>query len=214
VEVLPVLELLLGVLILLGALIFIRRKWPIWFDIFAAKAFASTDVDGSGGLDTSELYTAVLELYLLLNAFGVRVRAPTRQRVTIIMKEVDVDGSGTLDLAEFKRVLRVLTELVAGRMVTQIGLTICAPLAAPIVCRAVGSVSLYLASLLNVSAPAFFSRLPASLPVTITSALLMLTITPALNWVDDLHEHHVHIHEASCEKPVCASRSPAKEKAQ
>jgi len=79
------------------------------FEKLAKKIFAEADIDGSGELDEAELYACVLLIYDHLNArLPTHVPAPTRARVTALMKKYDANRDGTLRYEEFFNVARQL----------------------------------------------------------------------------------------------------------
>ena len=67
-------------------------------DLRIETEFNKYDTDGGGTIDTSELEHAVTNL-------GI---AFTSERLAEIVKSVDADNSGTIDLGEFRDLLKVL----------------------------------------------------------------------------------------------------------
>ena len=178
--------------VLLAGYLYLRRRWPVWFHLASEKAFKEVDRNNSGSIDADEMYTCVLWIYLTLNEYGLKVRAPDRLTVEDIMKASDIDKSGTLDFEEFKRALDVLVGQTLGRAMTQLGFTLlCPPISGLLIKGAV--------FLRNLVAPAdivpkqLYERLhvrevgeliPESVPVLLLSTLLMLSLPFGLAQVD------------------------------
>lgn len=203
---------LIAAFLLLTITLYAKYKWASWFDAAAAAAFLKTDLDHSGTIDRNELYTCVLELYLQLHIYGLNVKAPKRKSLLKIMNDFDFDRSGTLDFLEFKKVLGVLSQLIFGRAVTQIGMTIACPLAAPFVLDALGacaSATSAALGLVSLPVPAALARAAAvlpdaeGLPLMLVSTVLLLMRTPALSWIDE------RAGAAAALKSLRAGRSPS-----
>ena len=64
--------------VLLAGYLYLRRRWPVWFHLASEKAFKEVDRNNSGSIDADEMYTCVLWIYLTLNEYGLKVRAPDR----------------------------------------------------------------------------------------------------------------------------------------
>jgi len=91
--------LLGGFLFCLCAGKFWRYKWRR----MVHNAFDAVDCDGSGKINTDELYSAVLKLYILL---PVRCPPPTRMALMIMISQHDTDDSGDIELEEFTEACR------------------------------------------------------------------------------------------------------------
>ena len=178
-------------LLLIGS-VYVSLRWDRWFEALARSAFTRADKDRSGTIDRDELYTGVLEMFLQLHCYGLLVRPPRRVLVMEIMEDRDVDQDGKLGYDEFKAVLTELTKLVFSRGVTQMGLTILCPMVAPslsfVLRRSLGEAMLTLSLELPAAALQLGAHLPAALDETLLSTVLMLSVSPALNMVDNARQ--------------------------
>ena len=170
---------------LLAGYAYLKARWPVWFAAAAEAAFKEVDRDGSGSIDKEELYTCVLWLYLTLNEYGLKVCAPDRETVDEIMRVSDVDGSGALEMDEFKRALDVLTAQTLGRATTQLVFTLLCPPAAATLIEGVGAVwgMLLPGGLFPTWLQEVGGIIPESVPVLVLSALLMLLLPLGLSQV-------------------------------
>ena len=117
--------------LILAAYLYVRRRWPTWFERASVSAFKAADRDQSGAIDREELFIAVLKLYLTLNEYGVRCCAPERETVNVIFDAADVDGNGTLEYDQFRAAMLVLSQQTFGRFAVQLAGTVgCPPVAA------------------------------------------------------------------------------------
>ena len=175
------------------AAFYIRRRWRSWSTQALDSAFKKTDLDNSGKISREELYIAVLEMYLMLNQFGAKVRAPKRNTLIAIVKELDGDGSGEIDRKEFRYVVERLLAQQSTRIATNIGLTVLCPLTASFV--SAGLRALAVKILLQFMTelppmPPLLARLPDSTDETIICGIMMGSINPALALIDYLYERH------------------------
>ena len=178
--------------VLLAGYLYLRRRWPVWFHLASEKAFKEVDRNNSGSIDADEMYTCVLWIYLTLNEYGLKVRAPDRLTVEDIMKASDIDKSGTLDFEEFKRALDVLVGQTLGRAMTQLVFTLLCPPISGLLIK--GAVFLrYLVAPADIVPEQLYERLrvrevgeliPESVPVLLLSTLLMLSLPFGLAQVD------------------------------
>jgi hypothetical protein len=160
---------------------YISRNWQKWLTNATKKAFEKTDIDRSGSIDRTELYTGVLEMYLQLLLRGIKVRPPTREGVLKIVDTIDTSRDN-LDMAEFEEVLSILLKQTLSRFCAQIGLTVLCPFTSSHVCAGVKAVASQLALLVGFSAPAALVRftdvLPPTLDETIMTGVMMMSIYP------------------------------------
>ena len=88
--------------------------------------------------------------------------------------------------------METLLKQTGGRIVTQLSITLLCPISASYVCAALKHVaSLVLPampSLLNPSLMALLANLPSSMDETIVCGLMMMSVNPALAFVDQLAE--------------------------
>ena len=168
--------------------IFLKRRWPSIFDAACKSAFAATDVDKSGRIEKEELYSGVLELYLLLHAYGIMCYAPKRAIVDQLYDDADSDLSGGLDYLEFNQILAVLSEQTLGRAMTQLAFTALCPLIAGMVCAAISeAVDTVVLPLPSVFA-GLVGHLPDGIGSMMLSTFLMLSMHPALSKIDSMAE--------------------------
>jgi len=173
-------------IVFLALYVYIRYKWPVWFDIVARTAFEKVDADGSRVVNANEFYTSVLWLYLTLNEYGVRCCAPEKAVVTDIMRGMDIDHNGSLDYREFKSALEIISQQVLGRFLTQLGFTLLCPPAATVLCANIyhGWTFTGCASRLPDWLTGAAALIPPSIPVTLLSTLLMLMLPLGLSAMD------------------------------
>ena len=174
--------------VLLAGYLYLRARWSVWFHAAALKAFNEVDRNGSGTIDKEEMYTCVLWIYLTLNEYGLKCRAPDRMTVEGIMNASDVDSSGALDFQEFNRALDVLMAQTLGRATTQLVFTLlCPPMAGLLISSVTALWALLLpASFLPDRLREVGDIIPESVPVLLLSALLMLSLPFGLARVDDV----------------------------
>ena len=173
------------------AAFYIRRRWRSWSTQALDACFKKTDLDKSGKINSEELYIAVLEMYLMLNQFGAKVRAPKRKTLLVIMKDLGRDGSGEIDRKEFRYVIERLLAQQSTRIATNIGLTVLCPLTASFVSAGLRTlvVKILLLFMTELPAmPALIARLPDSTDETIICGIMMGSINPTLALIDYLYE--------------------------
>jgi len=85
------------------------------------EIFDQHDTDGSGTLDADELYTVVLQFYLLVAqwTFVIAKHVPSRKDVLSIITHADVNDDGLIGFDEFKDVMVLLCHGVATQLVAQ-----------------------------------------------------------------------------------------------
>ncbi|OMJ84033.1 hypothetical protein SteCoe_14901 [Stentor coeruleus] len=69
------------------------------------KMFNAVDADHSGSIEKKELKTAMRTI-----ARQVGIDLPTDEQVNEALIQLDIDGSGNIDLIEFKELIRQLLE--------------------------------------------------------------------------------------------------------
>ena len=69
--------------------------------------FTAVDKDGSGQIDRRELKAAMLSV-----ATEAGIAPPTDEQVDEALKALDSDNSGTIDVNEFKELIRQLLEAI------------------------------------------------------------------------------------------------------
>lgn len=170
-----------------AAYYYISTNWKKWLANATKQAFAKTDIDNSGKIDRTELYTGVLEMYLQLLLRGIKVRPPTREGVMKIASTIDTNGDN-LDMAEFEQVLSILLKQTLSRFFAQIGLTILCPFTSSHVCAGLKAIFYHIAFFLGLSAPAtlvrFAAVLPPTLDETIVTSIMMMSIYPLQRMFD------------------------------
>ena len=94
------------------------------------------DLDNTSTVDATELYAAVLLLYVKLAAFVRGLKPPSAAQVKHIMSECDTNGTGELDRDEFTALAMILLESLAGRVMLQaVFAFVLAPVAASLMLR-------------------------------------------------------------------------------
>jgi hypothetical protein len=89
-------------------------------------AFEAVDADQSGTVDESELYAGLLLIHLKLGTYAgpAACRPLSRERCQAMFRKMDLDGSGSLDKAEFRNVMAVLFGNVVLRVLVQWSMTL------------------------------------------------------------------------------------------
>lgn len=127
----PILIAALTLTLLLALLsLWVKRKWADWYDSFVNKAFVAIDIDGNGCVDPMEFYCGVQHLYLTMNERGIICRAPKRKVIMQLMRQIDLNDSGQLNLDEFRRACALLSKQSFARAVTQNVLLLLTPMLA------------------------------------------------------------------------------------
>ncbi|OMJ91341.1 hypothetical protein SteCoe_6136 [Stentor coeruleus] len=67
--------------------------------------FDAVDADGSGKIDRKELKTAMISV-----AREANLASPSDEKVDEALNKLDTDGSGNIDVCEFKELIRQLLE--------------------------------------------------------------------------------------------------------
>jgi Ca2+-binding EF-hand superfamily protein len=73
----------------------------------AKAVFDAIDTDGSGQIDRSELKNAMINISKQKN-----LNPPTEDQIDDAMAKLDTDHSGTIDVIEFKEMIRQLLEAI------------------------------------------------------------------------------------------------------
>ena len=93
-------------------------------DLITKKAckdvFAGIDNDASGSLDISEVYIGVLLVYCKLGAFVAGLTPPPLQSIEQLLKEVDLDKNGSLNVEEFTALCSILLGGITTRVIGQL----------------------------------------------------------------------------------------------
>jgi hypothetical protein len=89
-------------------------------------SFELVDVDGSGTVDVTELYSGLLLIHLKLGMYAgpAACRPLDRVRVAAVFARFDSNDSGHLDRDEFRQVMLVLFSNVVLRVLVQWSMTI------------------------------------------------------------------------------------------
>ena len=182
--------------------VIVQRKWKGWVKVALEKSFDSTDLDKSGNICRSEFHVAVLELYLQLHLYGLNVRSPHRQTVLALFDAKDRDKSGNLNRAEFDEIVTQMLAHTISRLVTQLGLTVLAPVSAAPVSLGLRKLIGAIGDTFNVGTPQFLAPVMVALPPSFDESLvcmaLIMLVSPALSMIDRLNQKW-------------ASRAPAKQ---
>jgi hypothetical protein len=155
--------------------------------------FDSVDIDKSGSVDVSEVYSMVLLIYLFVAQYTV-VNAktiPTIEEVKELYDKMDKDGNGTLDYDEFEALAVLEVEAVSARISTQLACQLAAsPFLATclvsFVCQyvLVGSFhALLVGNLHRALLDYVFTR---TIAITILTCVLNMTVMPFLLHLIDL----------------------------
>ena len=177
------------------------------------RIFSQLDIDGSGSLDSAELYSGVLLIHLeLAKYFGpAACKPPSRSQVTSLFHQYDTDRSSTLSRPEFTSLCVLLLSNIAGRVAFQLLVTIAllpalAPLvvkhlamilsrageAGPVLALATQARDLYDAYVLSgTAAEHVVSRaaalVPKNLPDTVVSVCVVTMVVPGvLDYIDQV----------------------------
>lgn len=96
------------------------------FERMCDAAFDIVDADGSGAVDSNELYSGLLLIHLKLGTYAgpAACRPLSRERCQATFEKFDVDRSGTLDREEFRHVMQVLFANVVFRVAVQWAMTL------------------------------------------------------------------------------------------
>ena len=198
-------------LLCLLAALFIQQKWRGWYTAALDAAFERTDIDNSGTIDRSELYCAVLEMYLQLNLYGLQVRAPRRHVVMAIMdSELHANhqaSDGALDRVEFEHVMNRFLKKVAWHAVLRIFLTILAPVAAPSVCD---GLRFTLQGAMPQAVGDAAGALNPSLDDSLVTMLLLALVGPTIRAIDTLQ---MHFWADPQDSELCPSKAAAQSQA-
>ena len=73
----------------------------------AKQTFDSLDTDGSGKITTDELH-----LILCSIAKDIGYRPPSMEETQLILKEIDTDNSGELEIDEFTKLFKKLLHII------------------------------------------------------------------------------------------------------
>jgi hypothetical protein len=96
------------------------------FERMCDAAFDIVDADGSGAVDSNELYSGLLLIHLKLGTYAgpAACRPLSRECCQATFEKFDVDRSGTLDRVEFRHVMQVLFANVVFRVAVQWAMTL------------------------------------------------------------------------------------------
>ena len=163
-----------------------RRNWRTWTESWIKAAFIKTDLDKSGKISADELYVGVCETYLMMHAYGLNIKAPSRESVVKLLKDMDDDDSGEIDYEEFKELLQELMLAQSSRICTQLGLTVLSPVSAGYV---VDGIKYAWIALALPSLPFLPDSLTeGSMGETVVTGMLMCSVNPMLALVTSLNE--------------------------
>ena len=129
---------------------------------------------------------------MVINLKALKVRAPKREVILKIMKEIDKDGSGCLDRKEFRIVVERLLQFQSSRISVQLFLTVLCPITAGFACKGLEKAVVQALDVLaiEVALPGALAdvvaRLPPTLDVQLMCGLMMMSVSPALSVVDHL----------------------------
>lgn len=158
----------------------VRARYKSWINTAITEAFHRVDQDKSGTVDSEELYTCCLSIYLQLNMYGLYVIPPERPVVDALLREIDSrgNGNGALDFSEFKEAMQKLTAGAFSRCIVTVVLTFLCPTVAASIIAGFAHLWSLVASEKGIF-PSWLeqslSLMPSSLPKTVlTTALLML----------------------------------------
>ena len=102
----------------------LRDRFTKQVDLITKKAckdvFEGIDIDKSGTLDISEVYIGVLLVYCKLGAFVAGLTPPPLQSIEQLLKEVDLDNNGSLDVEEFTALCSILLGGITTRVIGQL----------------------------------------------------------------------------------------------
>ena len=164
------------------------RAFPRYFAKAVDKAFDDVDVDGSGTVSSTEIYCAVLLLYLQITKYLKAAKPPSRRHVyrlvAGIVAQRNGDGAaaaaarrasspGVLELnrVEFKHMSVILLQEITGRVTVQVLVTF---VAAPIVAWRLAIAARWLAAASGaaaaLAAAAAQADAPAAVKVAATAA--------------------------------------------
>ena len=134
----------------------------------------------------ARLYVGVCETYLMMHAYGLNIKAPSRESVVKLLKDMDDDDSGEIDYEEFKELLQELMLAQSSRICTQLGLTVLSPVSAGYV---VDGIKYAWIALALPSLPFLPDSLTeGSMGETVVTGMLMCSVNPMLALVTSLNE--------------------------
>eukprot|EP00966_Prymnesium_polylepis_P213551 4945519-Prymnesium_polylepis.1 len=131
-------EVLLGVgvvAVVVVAVVLLRRYWDSIYEKAVKKIFNDIDVDNSGSIMQDELWAGLYDFFArahaaqtahvaacLAAAVGLRQQnipadPPSRAEVSALLRNVDANRDGQLNLAEFEQVMKALGTQAFGRAV-------------------------------------------------------------------------------------------------
>ena len=96
------------------------------FKKLIASAFETIDIDKSGAVDKTEMYTGLLMIHLKLATYaGPAACCPaTKEYVDEMFDQLDDDNSGTLNKEEFATLVTILCSQIMSKIGLQISMTI------------------------------------------------------------------------------------------
>ena len=83
---------------------------PVKFKALAKAAFDTVDTDNSGFIDETELKQVMIQV-----SGEVGCPSPSDADVSEVMKELDADGNGKIDLQEFEVLIRQVLSLMTSQ---------------------------------------------------------------------------------------------------
>ena len=89
-------------------------------------SFEVIDVDKSGRIDKTELYSGLVLIHLQLAAYvgPAACRPASRERVDAMFDILDEDNNGSLEMKEFEVVMSMLCSNILTRVIMQLGVTL------------------------------------------------------------------------------------------
>jgi len=186
-------------------------RWSLGYHEAVVAAFTEIDLDGDGWVDSKELYSGVLLIYLRLKGL-MRLKVPKQESVMRLMEMMDADNSGDLDFDEFQRTMDMLSGQLLIRGLVQLVLVFLCPLLAftlihavasaiqhnqsnikeasskchaILQARTVGRFFLTVVTPLATKVKRICQKLPATLPATLLTVIMLNVIGKWLYVIDD-----------------------------
>jgi hypothetical protein len=158
------------------------------------SSFRHVDENSDGVLDFTELYSAVLLVYVKIVAFVPAAEPPSKIVVRKLFQKIDVDSSGSLDQGEFVELAKVLMEEISFRLVLEAAVALLiAPCVVTLLIEGLGALcSRYMQAehlLLSAWVP-YLGVLSSVLQTMVVAALLGLAMPACRECVDRVVIHY------------------------